>query len=63
MYDAARDAIQLFVSAEAPDHTWRLGYVAYELKPFLAKLEHSVPDAVITPALPGTPGAMIGLEP
>ena len=51
MYDASRDAVQFFISAEAPDHTWRLGYVDYQLRTFLTTLARSVPDPVATSGL------------
>jgi hypothetical protein len=46
LYDASRDAIQFYVSASSADKTWHLGYVDYQLKTFLASLEHGAPVLV-----------------
>lgn len=59
LYDASRGAIQFFVSGYATaDRTWHLGYVDYQLKSFLASLEHGYPVLIPASSRAPDPGAI-----
>jgi len=59
MYDASRDVIQFFVSGQAVDKSWHVGYVDYSLKSFLSSLENGYPVLVPATARVSDPGSLV----